>query len=126
MAEKQLLYMLDDRETTVSLTTLPGSQHVAIELIPPTASDHQPGFRLMVYQSLEAVEAIREFLVTRVLLAFRQDGVPDRQPMQVPFELGIIRLVMMLTPNDVKNLCGHLASIVTIARSLALVGVNGI
>lgn len=126
MAEKQLLYMLDDRETTVSLTTLPGSNEVAIELIPPTARDTQPGFRFMLYQSLEAVEAIREFLLVKVLLAFRHDGVPERSPMQVPFELGRIRLVMMLTPNDVKNLCGHLASIVTIARSLALVGANGI
>lgn len=125
MAEKQLIYMMDDRETTVTLTTIPGSEKVAIELCPPTATAHQPGFRFHLYPTLNQVEAIREFLVTKVLLAFRMDGVPDREPMEVPFELGDIRLVMMLTPNDVKNLAGHLSSILAIARSLSLAGANG-
>jgi len=124
VAEKQLVYICDDRETTIKLTTIAASRKVAIEIWPPTQHDHPPGLRLYVYETHSGMLAIREFLSVNVLDAFNADGVPDRHPMPVPFELQGLRVVLMLTPNDVRNLSEHILSIISLARSLTLVGVG--
>lgn len=122
LANKELTYLLDDRETSLTLTTGLGWQHCKVTLQPPYREGVLPGVQFGIDLNWEEMEALRQYLGIAVKGAMRRDDIPERRQVQVPFQVGKAGLLVCMSPNDIENVTRHMKEIASYARSVALAG----